>query len=91
VDRRLAFNDERLQTLSEQLARSSVMRPVHPEPETMPTDFELDEGGPEPAQGYQLAIEKIRRGASVDDLVKTCHLTRDEAMLLMRLHGKKQG
>lgn len=38
--------------------------------------------------GYSLAIEKIHRGASLDELVKSCGLTRDEAVLLMRLHGQ---
>ncbi len=41
----------------------------------------------ESSQGYNFAIEKIRNGTSLDDLVKSCGLTRDEAVLLMRLHG----
>ncbi|AEG02406.1 DUF2802 domain-containing protein [Methylomonas methanica] len=42
----------------------------------------------DPQGGYSLAIEKIHRGASLDELVKSCGLTRDEAVLLMRLHGQ---
>lgn len=41
-------------------------------------------------QGYALAIEKIQQGVNIDDLVKSCGLTRDEAVLLMRLHGKNK-
>jgi hypothetical protein len=41
------------------------------------------------SQGYAFAIEKIQRGVNIDELVKSCGLTRDEAVLLMRLHGKK--
>lgn len=47
------------------------------------------EANDEEQQGYALAIEKIQRGVNIDELVKSCGLTRDEAVLLMRLHGKK--
>jgi hypothetical protein len=39
-------------------------------------------------QDYADAIQKIRCGAGVDELVKDCRLTRDEAVLLVRLHGR---
>lgn len=80
VDRRLAFNESRI---GDMLAGVS-------QPQATESSVHEDDGQPEdePAQGYQLAIEKIRRGASIEDLVKTCGLTRDEAVLLMRLHGK---
>jgi hypothetical protein len=38
-------------------------------------------------QTYNQAIEMAQRGASVADLVKRCHLLREEAELLVRLHG----
>ena len=38
-------------------------------------------------QDYQKAIQKIRMGVSVEELVKDCGLTMDEAVLLNRLHG----
>ncbi len=41
-------------------------------------------------QEYEMAIQKIRRGAGVDELVRECGLTRDEAVLLIRLHGGKR-
>lgn len=37
---------------------------------------------------YQLAIEKIRCGADAEDLVRECGLTGEEAVLLIRLHGR---
>jgi len=76
VDQRLAFNEMRL---------TGVLESLHePEPQAR-YDEPIDEVQP---QGYELAIEKIRRGASVDDLVKSCGLTRDEAVLLVRLHSR---
>jgi len=35
---------------------------------------------------YQTAIERIAQGAGVDDLVDECGLTREEAVLLIRMH-----
>lgn len=85
VDRRLAANESRLNGMREDVGRTSLS------PASVDYETEHDEPEQEPAQGYQLAIEKIRLGVSVEELVKTCSLTRDEAVLLMRLHGKKQG
>lgn len=81
VDQRLAVNESRLNKVLENLS----VPPAQPEP--LHQDVVAEE---EPqAQGYQLAIEKIRQGANVEDLMKSCGLTRDEAMLLVRLHGKR--
>lgn len=38
---------------------------------------------------YSQAIQKVRRGASVSDLMQTSGLSQDEAALLIRLHGSK--
>ena len=38
-------------------------------------------------QGYQIAIRLARSGASADELVSGCGLTRAEAELVRRLHG----
>ncbi len=35
---------------------------------------------------YQDAIERIRQGATTDELVTECGLTREEAALLIRMH-----
>ncbi|MCQ8182880.1 DUF2802 domain-containing protein [Methylomonas sp. SURF-1] len=78
VDRRLAANDNRLNTIADR-----VSRPVQASaPQPHPIQEE-----PTPAQGYEDVIQKIRRGADIDELVRDCGLTRDEALLLMRLHG----
>ena len=79
VDNRLASNELRLDGLLENIAQIQ-----EPSPPAI-----IEEPNEEQPQGYESAIEKIRRGASVDDLVKTCGLTRDEAVLLFRLHGKR--
>lgn len=36
---------------------------------------------------YDFIIQKIRNGASVDELMRDSSLCRDEAVLLIRLHG----
>ncbi len=78
VDRRLAANDNRLNTIADR-----VSRPIQaPAPQLHPIQDE-----PAPAQGYEDVIQKSRRGADIDELVRDCGLTRDEALLLMRLHG----
>ena len=38
-------------------------------------------------QPYHSAIQRVRAGADVDDLVQQCGLSREEAVLLKRLHG----
>lgn len=41
------------------------------------------------SQPYYSVIQKIRAGASVADLMQNSGLSRDEAVLLMRLHGNQ--
>ncbi|ANE54189.1 MULTISPECIES: DUF2802 domain-containing protein [Methylomonas] len=78
VDRRLAANDNRLNTIADRVNRP--IQAAAPQPHPVQDD-------PVPAQGYEDVIQKIRRGADIDELVRDCGLTRDEALLLMRLHG----
>jgi hypothetical protein len=40
---------------------------------------------------YNVIIQKVRQGASVDELMRDCSLCRDEAVLLIRLHGSVGG
>ena len=82
VDKRLSSNELDVSRIMDYLQHAKPANPeqshamvVEPEPETATS------------QGYNFAIEKIRNGASLDDLVKSCGLTRDEAVLLMRLHS----
>ena len=42
------------------------------------------------SHSYHSAIQKVRAGATVDDLIHESGLTRDEASLLIRLHGQKK-
>lgn len=37
--------------------------------------------------GIELAIRLARQGSDIEDIVKTCGVTRQEALLLARLHG----
>lgn len=38
---------------------------------------------------YSMAIQKVRNGASISELMQTSGLSQDEAALLIRLHGSK--
>ncbi|OQW70978.1 MAG: hypothetical protein BVN35_17425 [Proteobacteria bacterium ST_bin11] len=78
VDRRLAASDSRLNSIVDQV---NTQRQV-------PTSVRPSE--PTPATGYEDVIQKIRNGVGIEELVRDCGLTRDEAVLLMRLHGGKQ-
>ena len=49
------------------------------------TDFEQYEQ--QASQPYYSAIQRVRDGATVEELVQQCGLSREEAVLLMRLHG----
>ncbi|WP_445367741.1 DUF2802 domain-containing protein [Methylomonas sp. BW4-1] len=75
VDRRLAANDSRLNSIVDQVntLRQTVTNVAPAEPI--------------PASGYEDVIQKIRNGVGIEELVRDCGLTRDEAVLLMRLHG----
>jgi hypothetical protein len=75
VDRRLAANDSRLNSIVDQVntQRQTVANVASAEPV--------------PASGYEDVIQKIRNGVGIEELVRDCGLTRDEAVLLMRLHG----
>ncbi len=80
VDQRLAASDARL---------NDVLDITHAAPPSLPQPSSPIHDDQQP-QGYDTAIQKIRRGAGVDELVKDCGLTRDEAVLLIRLHGDKR-
>mgnify|MGYP000291142491 CR=1 FL=1 len=41
----------------------------------------------EEKQPYSLAIQKVQSGASSQELIKECGLSREEAALLIKLHG----
>lgn len=74
VDSRLQGNDERLRAIAAKLAQKD--KP----------------GGADnsSSQPYHLAIQRIHRGAGPDELVRECGLSRDEAVLLISLHGLKK-
>ncbi len=39
------------------------------------------------SQAYHIAIQRVKQGAGVNELVNECSLSREEAALLIRLHG----
>ena len=68
---RLASTDQRVAQLAERLEQPQSRTASVPP-------------GP---QGYQIAIRLARGGASAEELVSGCGLTRSEAELVRRLHG----
>ena len=68
---RLESTDQRVAQLGERLEQPTAR------PASAPTS----------PQGYQIAIRLARSGASPEELVSGCGLTRTEAELVRRLHG----
>jgi hypothetical protein len=73
LDERMTATDEQILTLAEKI---SNIQPV----------VEVVEPANHP---YSMAIQKVRSGASVSELMQTSGLSQDEAALLIRLHGSK--
>ncbi len=71
IDSRLDSMEQGLAQLGERLEQPAARPP----------------GNPTGPQGYQIAIRLARSGASLDELVSGCGLTRAEADLVRRLHG----
>lgn len=51
-------------------------------------DFELHEQ--QSSQPYHSAIQRVRDGADAEELIQQCALSREEAVLLVRLHGNSR-
>ena len=51
-------------------------------------DFEQHE--PQGSQSYHSAIQRVKNGSNAEELIEQCGLSREEAMLLIRLHGGKR-
>jgi len=52
-------------------------------------DFEKNEHQSQSDSSYHSAIQKIQNGANAEELIKQCGINREEAALLIRLHGNK--
>lgn len=66
--------DSRLSSNTEQLADIFEQLSTHEQKE-------------EEALPYHSVIQKVRAGASANELIKECGLSREEAALLLKLHG----
>jgi hypothetical protein len=76
VDERIMATDLRINALDGQIERLAEKI----------SDVQQNESSSHP---YSQAIQKVRRGASVSELMQTSGLSQDEAALLIRLHGSK--
>lgn len=71
----IAVMNARLETLAERTDAEARLAPA----------------GPVSAQrGYDLAARLAKNGSDIEDLIANCGLTRHEAELLTRLHGRKE-
>lgn len=87
VDSRLLSSSEQLKGVVEKVMDSheqlkDIVEKV--------TGFERHGQQESSSQPYHSAIQRIHDGASAEELIKQCGLSRDEAVLLIRLHGKQQ-
>ncbi len=71
VDSRILGNDQLLKNIAEKLTKY--------EEQSYDTN--------NTTQPYHRAIQKIHHGATAEELVRECGVSRDEAMLLIRLHS----
>lgn len=70
LERQLAIIDQHLNSIDARLSESASVRPVDPRVDL----------------SFAHAARMARNGASAEDLVRTCGLTRAEAGLVLRLH-----
>jgi len=86
VDSRLTNSSEQLKGIVEEVTESSekLRRIVD-----KVTGLEYHEQQDSSSQSYDSAIQQIHEGANAEELIKQCGLSRDEAVLLIRLHGKQ--
>lgn len=83
VDRRLSVHESCLRDVQESVESQQTQAVFQSE-----YDREsMEDVENEAPKVYEKAIERIRRGSTIDELVRSCGLTRDEAVLLMRLHA----
>ena len=73
VDRRIDISGEQLKQLNDKLTERAEDR-TNEQP---------------PDHPYRSVIQKVRSGASVNELMQSAGLSHDEAALLIRLHGSK--
>lgn len=83
VDRRLSANEALLREVRE----SIEIQQNNAEFLSGYQQDSIDEVESDQPQSYRQAIERIHCGATIDELVRECGMTRDEAVLLMRLHS----
>ena len=75
VNSRITTTEEQLTELSAALAEYQQYKPADQ------LQAEL------PDTSYSAVIQKARGGANINELMQNCGLSRDEAALLIRLHG----
>ncbi|MCF7986624.1 MAG: DUF2802 domain-containing protein [Methylovulum sp.] len=92
IDRRIDTHEELSRQLAEKVNELSaisvtVMQTSEPPPIASPEpEPESQEQSEHP---YRLAIQRVRSGANIQELMQSSGLSHDEAALLIRLHGNK--
>jgi len=89
VDNRLTHSREKLKGIAEEVTVSSEKLRGIVDKVTGLEQHEQQDSSSQP-QSYHHAIKQIHNGANEDELIKQCGLSRDEAVLLIRLHGQQK-
>ena len=89
VDEHLIRNDRQVYRLIEQVNELQSISTQAQSAATLSKAVNTEQFNQPESIGYDNVIKKIRLGVTVEELVKDCGLTRDEAVLLSRLHGRK--
>ena len=92
VDQQLADNGVRISTVMESVKQPQqpVVSKQRPSNQVSPILHDTKKPDSQPTQeGYDVAIEHIRQGADIESLVRDYGLSKDEAVLLIRLHGPR--
>lgn len=91
VDQQLADNGARITSAMENVNRPTPAVTPKRAPNQVSSTLQVNKkpDSPQSQAGYDLAIAQIRQGADIESLVRDHGLSKDEAVLLMRLHGQR--
>lgn len=67
-----------------------VLANINKRIETNSAHTEIGSGRDVPISGYNSAIRMIRRGATIEDLVENCGVSKSEAQLLYAIHTARK-
>jgi len=81
----LGFLDHRLRLMQTRIETLATRRPANTVPTLPPQSLD------KPGSPFEYAVHMARQGAGVEELVRACGLSRAEARLIHRVHGRPAG